>query len=68
MVEFIKNKESGTEYMELFCIARDPETAFYMWKKAKELDLDVCINNKMYGNDWEARVAIEEHFKTLYRI
>lgn len=68
MVQFIKNKESGEEYMQLFSIARTPEEAFHVWKRAKELNVDVCIDNKMLGNDWEARYAIEQHFGVSYTL
>lgn len=68
MVQFIKNKESGEEYMQLFSIARTPEEAFHIWKRAKELNVDVCIDNKMLGNDWEARYAIEQHFGVSYTL
>lgn len=68
MVEFIKNKESGEEYMQLFSIARTPAEAFHVWKRAKELNVDVCIDNKMLGNDWEARYAIEQHFGVSYTL
>jgi hypothetical protein len=68
MVEFIKNIDSGDCYMQLFAIARNSEEAFYLWKMAKELKVDVCIDNKMLGNDWEARYAIEKHFNSSYVI
>ena len=68
MVEFIKNKDAGEQYMQLFAIARTAEEAFFLWKKAKELNVDVCIDNKMLGNDWEARYAIEQHFNVSYSL
>ncbi len=68
MIQFIKNKDAGEEYMQLFSIARTPEEAFHVWKRAKELNVDVCIDNKMLGNDWEARYAIEQHFGVSYTI
>lgn len=68
MIEFIKNKDSGEQYGELFAIAPTAEEAFHLWKRAKELNVDVCINNKMLGNDWEARHAIEKYFNVSYTL
>jgi hypothetical protein len=68
MIQFIKNKNAGEQYMQLFSIARTPEEAFHVWKRAKELNVDVCIDNKMLGNDWEARYAIEKHFNVSYSL
>ena len=68
MVEFIKNKNAGEQYTQLFTIAFTPEVAFNVWRRAKELNVDVCINNKMLGNDLEARDAIERHFGVSYSL
>ena len=68
MIQFIKNKNSGEEYGEIFAIVRDPDTAFDIWKRSKELDLDLVIDNKMLGNDWEARYAIEQYFGVSYTL
>ena len=68
MVQFIKNKDAGEQYMQLFSIALTPDEAFHIWKRAKELNVDVCIDNKMLGNDWEARYAIEQHFGVSYKL
>jgi hypothetical protein len=62
MVKFIK--ENGI----IFSIARDSESAFYMWKIAKELNHTVEINNVNYGNDWKARVEIEKLFGVSYSL
>lgn len=68
MVQFIYNKDAGEKYMELFSIAFTAEEAFHVWKMAKELNVDVCIDNVMLGNDWQARYAIEELFQVSYRL
>lgn len=68
MVQFIKNEKSGEDYMQVFSFAFTAEEAFHIWKRAKELNVDVCIDNKMLGNDWEARHAIEEHFGVSYTL
>lgn len=68
MVQFIKNKNAGEQYMQLFSIAFTHEEAFHIWKRAKELNVDVCIDNKMLGNDWEARHAIEQYFNVSYSL
>ena len=62
MVKFIK--ENGI----IFSIARDYESAFYMWKIAKELNHTVEINNVNYSNDWQARVEIEKLFGVSYSL
>ena len=62
MVEFVK--QNG----ENFSVARDAETAFYMWKIARELNHTVRINGIDYGNDWESRVAIEKLFNQTYKL
>ncbi len=61
-VKFIKSNGS------VFCIARDPETAFFMWERAKELNQSVVINEINYGDDWEARCEIEKLFGVLYSL
>jgi hypothetical protein len=68
MIEFIKNKNSGEQYGQLFSIARTSDEAFHIWKRTKELNVDVCINNQMLGNDWEARCAIEQYFNVSYTL
>ena len=62
MVEFIK--QNG----EVFSVARDPSDAFYMWKKAQELNQSVRINGIDYGNDWQARYQIEKLFGVSYKL
>ena len=61
-VKFIKSNGS------VFCIARDPETAFFMWERAKELNQSVVINEINYGDDWEARCEIEKLFGVSYSL
>ena len=62
MIKFIK--ENG----ELFSIARDSESAFYMWETAKKLNHTIEINGVNYGNDWIARVEIEKTFNVSYSL
>ena len=62
MIEFIK--ENG----EIFSIARDVKSAFYMYKTAKDLNHSIRINGINYGNDWQARYEIEKFFNTSYKI
>ena len=61
-VEFI------TSDGQTFCIARDAETAFHMWKRASELNQTVKINGIDYGSDWVARYEIEKLFGISYSI
>ena len=68
MVQFIYNKDAGEKYMEVFSLALTSEEAFHVWKRAKELNVDVCIDNIMLGNDWEARFAIEQLFGVSYTL
>lgn len=62
MVKFIK--QNG----ELFSVARDAETAFYMWKTAQKLNHTIEINGLNYGNDWQARVEIEKLYGVTYSL
>jgi hypothetical protein len=62
MVNFIK--QNG----EIFSIARDAESAFYMWKISRELNHTIEIDGVNYGNNWQARVEIEKLFGVLYSL
>lgn len=62
MVKFIKSNG------DIFSIARDSSTAFYMWETSKKLNHSVEINGINYGNDWQARYEIEKLFGVSYSL